>query len=418
MTTLRIASLAALRGLFAAALVAIGAAAATPACAAPPAPGLSPSLGAWRSIPVLEDGRIMPLDTFARRHVETICHVQEPKLAVVTGEPLLKWHADELLLDWLVRPAAWEDVPFLIAEHEELRKLLGLELFADTPKGRVRLKYAAPSDVADSEPLRQRLIDLDGRRTEAIKEGRQFRAEGVDAKVEQLWQAYVTWRQLVFRAADDAVGRTRFLRTFEQLVTTWKPLREKLPQSLATDVDGALQGLAEVMGNSTRFPTADVLPRLTTLRQSIDALAVAGDAPADIRRGVRRLGDRLSALGEALYDNGGSLHVVPALHADELIKRAEVQGATVQMRVVGPGFDQIPGFELDVAAPKPLAIDLAKLKIPPGDHAFALVTSAVTKYVPVVAGQATPPAPTDIAEILVSTPIHVRVTPAAKEATP
>jgi hypothetical protein len=102
----------------------------------------------------------------------------------------------------------------------------------------------------------------------------------------------------------------------------------------------------------------------------------------------------------------------------ELIKRADVQGATFQMRVIGPGFDQIPGFEFDVAAPKPLAIDLAKLKIPPGDHAFALVTSAVTKYVPVVAGQATPPAPTDIAEILVSTPIHVRVTPAAKEATP
>jgi 2',3'-cyclic-nucleotide 2'-phosphodiesterase/3'-nucleotidase len=35
----------------------------------------------------------------------------------------------------------------------------------------------------------------------------EVRAEGVDAKVEQLWQAYVTWRQLVFRAADDAVGR-------------------------------------------------------------------------------------------------------------------------------------------------------------------------------------------------------------------
>jgi hypothetical protein len=102
----------------------------------------------------------------------------------------------------------------------------------------------------------------------------------------------------------------------------------------------------------------------------------------------------------------------------ELVKRGEVQGATFQMRVIGPGFDQIPGFEFDVAAPKPLPIDLAKLKIPPGDHAFALMTSAVTKYVPVVAGQATPPAPTDTAEILVSTPIHLRVTQAPKEAQP
>jgi hypothetical protein len=46
------------------------------------------------------------------------------------------------------------------------------------------------------------------------------------------------------------------------------------------------------------------------------------------------------------------------------------------------------------------------------------MTSAVTKYVPVLAGQATPPAPTDTAEILVSTPIHLRVTQAPKEAQP
>jgi hypothetical protein len=103
----------------------------------------------------------------------------------------------------------------------------------------------------------------------------------------------------------------------------------------------------------------------------------------------------------------------------ELIKRGEVQGATFQMRVIGPGFDSAPGFELDVAAPKPLSLDLAKLKIPPGDHAFALVASAVTKYAPAAAaGQASPPAPTDIADILLSNPIHVRVTPAPQEAKP
>ena len=293
-------------------------ASAGPAAADPPAPGLSPQLGAWRSIPVLEDGRIMPLDTFARRHVETICHVQEPKLAIGPGGAVAKWHADELLLDWLVRPAAWEDVPFLIAEHEDLRALLGLELFADTPKGRVRLKYAAPSDVADSEPLRKRLIELDEQRDAAVKEGRQFRAEGVDAKVEQLWQAYVTWRQLVFRAADEAVGRTRFLRTFQQFVTAWKPLHDKVPEGKSAAVDGALQGLAEVMGNSTRFPTADVLPRLAGLRRAVDDLGISDDAAADVRRLARRLGDRLNALGETLYDNGGSLHVVPALHAEAL----------------------------------------------------------------------------------------------------
>lgn len=102
----------------------------------------------------------------------------------------------------------------------------------------------------------------------------------------------------------------------------------------------------------------------------------------------------------------------------ELVKREEVQGATFQMRVVGPGFDQAPGFELDVAAPKPLALDLAKLKIPPGDHAFALVASAVTKHAPAPAPGQAAAGVTDIAEILVSTPIHVRVAPAPKEPAP
>jgi len=295
-----------------------GAALAPPLSADEPTPGLSANLAAWRAIPVLEDGRIMPLDTFARRHTEAICHVQEPKLAIAPGQSPVKWRADELLLDWLARPSAWEDVPFLIAEHEELRALLGLELFAETPKGKVRLKFAAPSDVADSEPLRKRLVELDERRTRAVRDGQQFRAEGVDAKVEQLWQAYVTWRQLVFRAADESVGRTRFVRTFQQLVTTWKPLRDKLPADKAMAIDTAFQDLAEATGSSTRFPTTEVLPRIETLRGAIDGLAIGADSPADLRRAARRLGDRLTALGESLYDNGGSLHVVPALHADAL----------------------------------------------------------------------------------------------------
>ena len=76
------------------------------------------SLAAWREIPILEDGRVMPLDTFARRRVEAICHTHAPKLlmpASVSSESaatVVQWHADELLLDWLVRPEAWQEVPF------------------------------------------------------------------------------------------------------------------------------------------------------------------------------------------------------------------------------------------------------------------------------------------------------------------
>ena len=152
------------RALVTAAIIAI----ACPAVAeGPPAPGLHEALASWREIPVLEDGRIMPLDTFARRHVETITNVQAPRLATGPREAVVRWQADELLLDWLARPQAWEDVPFLIAEHEEVRKLLGLPVFETTGGEMRRLKYAAPSDVAESEPLRVRLVEIDERRRTA-----------------------------------------------------------------------------------------------------------------------------------------------------------------------------------------------------------------------------------------------------------
>ena len=162
---------------------------ASPSGAAPLDAGLEPALDAWREIPVLEDGRIMPLDTFARRHVETICNAQAPRLETGPGGAVVKWHADELLLDWLARPQAWEEVPFLIAEHEEVRKLLDLPVFETTGGGSRRLKHASPADVADCDPLRQRLIKIDEQRREARAEGTAFRLEGADAKIDQLWQA-------------------------------------------------------------------------------------------------------------------------------------------------------------------------------------------------------------------------------------
>ena len=310
-----------------AAALATTVAAATPVASAVPAsaapqPGLSPALRAWREIPVLEDGRIMPLDTFARRMADTICHAQTPKLATGPGGAFVRWQADELLLDWLARPAAWEDVPFLTAEHEEVRELLGLPLFAESAAGRERLKHAAPSDVEGCEKLRQRLMATDERRREAMAAGRQFRLEGADAKVEQLWRAFVTWRRLTFRAATADMGRARFTRLFEQAAGVWRALRGRITAGDAAaavkGVDDALVGLGEALGDSTRFATADAAAKFPALRSALDRLGAIPDLPSTTRRAVARLTDRVGLLAEALYDDGGGLLVVPSLHAEPL----------------------------------------------------------------------------------------------------
>ena len=291
------------------------------------------SLAAWREIPILEDGRVMPLDTFARRRVEAICHTHAPKLlmpASVSSESaatVVQWHADELLLDWLVRPEAWQEVPFLIAEHEELRKLLELPIFEESTAGRRRLKYAAPADVIDSEPLRKRLIDIDERRREARQAGRPFQLEGVDAKIDQLWQAFAGWRQLTFRATADQVGRSRFLELFDRLAASWKQVRLQLapgerianPSNQLTAVDAALVALAESLGQSTHFSTESALQKVQQTRESLEAVdASAVNESAAVRRSLRRFSDRLTVLAESLYDNGGGLLVVPAFHAEAL----------------------------------------------------------------------------------------------------
>ena len=290
-----------------------------------PWPRLSPALAEWRAIPVLEDGRLMPLDTFARRQVETITNAQAPRLPTGDGGRLVKWAPDELLLDWLVRPEAWEDVPFLHAEHEELRSLLDLPVFATVAGESQRLKFAAPSDIADSEALRQRLMQLDDARRASQAEGRPFRPAGLEAKVEQLWQAYVTWRQLTFRATGDAMGRSRFFRQLDAIASAWRPLGPQLragaaaPRAAAEAFEKALLDVGESVGQSTRFATADVLPRWEALHATIaDLRGAATGASPSVQRAVQRVADRVAVLGEALFDNGGSVAVIPALHASAL----------------------------------------------------------------------------------------------------
>ena len=306
-------------------------------------------LAAWRAIPVLDDGRIMPLDTFARRRVETITNAQRPSLASPESDEPQRRNADELLLDWLARPAAWEDVALLIAEHEELRELLELPIFSDDGGERRRLKHAAPSDVAASGPLRERLVALDEQRRQAMAAGEEFRLEGVDAKVDQLWRAYVTYRQLTFRGDDDAIGRTRFTSLFESLVSSWRSLRTAVgeaeaaaeadaganadsaaPSTSDTEsgvttaceaVDAGLLAVLEGMGESTRFDTADVLPGMLQAYRAVKALentVANGGFSARLVRQSRQFAERTLVLGEALFDNGGSPAVVPALHAAAL----------------------------------------------------------------------------------------------------
>ena len=86
------------------------------AIAAPPGYDWS----AWERIPVLDEGRIKPLDTFA-----------DEKVTLITGrskwtdpKTKQKYLAAELLYNWITAKEAWLKQPVIRCEYRPLRKLL------------------------------------------------------------------------------------------------------------------------------------------------------------------------------------------------------------------------------------------------------------------------------------------------------
>jgi len=134
------------------------------------------------------------------------------------------------------------------------------------------------------------------------------------------------------------------------------------------------------------------------------------------------------AAGVVEVEEGGTLTVPLAL-----VRRGEVSGGSIQLRTMGAGFDKNASFELPLTSTSGTAtLDLAKLKVPPGEYTLAFYGGIVTKYAPAAAPEpAVPaqpvqqqtkapptkptPAPTDIAELLVSEPITIRVKPGNKD---
>ena len=93
---------------------------------------------AWRRLPVLDGGRIMPLDSFARATVEKIAGRQGPRLAP-SGQ------AAEVLLSWLVEPERWEDVALLPAADPVLRSELLEVPLAGRGRPAARRRFATAS---------------------------------------------------------------------------------------------------------------------------------------------------------------------------------------------------------------------------------------------------------------------------------
>jgi len=343
----------------------------------------SPALGAdkpapldwsaWRRIPVFVEGRVMPLDSFARDTVETICGRIRPTLSLAgagweqpAAAPELsaarvllpegkarRFQPCELLFSWLVEPEKWENVPFLSAEHGQLRQeLLGQPLVG--PDGQ-RLKYASPRQVERASALEARLrkVQHEQNRGEANYDDRPL--TGVDNKASALYQALRQYRLLTFQPAGPLDPRGRSYGLLVEAVEKWRGIEEPLEQlqampglegsrPLVARMQEKMKRLIDLAEAGDKFEPVAVEPLLVDLRTATGELGAqykklvgqlfanpdkalpqsGAHSQEELRRIRAKLQELAAGLADssrlfdaaqhAIYDSGRSLRLVPALN--------------------------------------------------------------------------------------------------------
>jgi len=328
----------------------------------------------WQSLPTFHDGRMMPVNTFARTAVEKICGKADPLLAppekwsqlaamapaeaerldasvLFPGGKPRTFPSAELLFGWLAEPERWEHVPFLLASREELRtELLGVP--AKDARGN-RLKYVSPWQVAHAEKLRERLRKLADEQQMASARGQRMEMSALDARASELWQAYSLYRMISFDPSRDVHGRGRFFEKLDQAVATWQGLEAdlvRLQQANALGEAGpgvlaiarTLVDLSQ-MAQSGEVPLDRAEPLVLSLKQAAASVAArfaeqksrafGSEPPPGMDRAqfgklcaqMQVLAARTATLARqaddvhlALYESNYALRLVPALSAAAL----------------------------------------------------------------------------------------------------
>jgi ABC-type transport system involved in cytochrome c biogenesis permease subunit len=337
---------------------------------------------AWQHMPAFHNGRMMPVNTFARIAVEKITDRANPKLALAgtalsggtqpaalaearelfssTGStsdaPVRKFTSAELLFSWLAEPQRWEAVPFLIAEHEELRKeVLGLPVLGEDGQ---HLKYVSPAQVQGAEKFRTRLMEVVRKQQAAQAAGQKPALSAVERKTLDLYEAFSLYRLITFDPTAAGANRSRFLDRLSTVMQTWRDIQPSLQQIATVDSSGLGQEIGKVseaigkLGMSSHdggIALEEIEPAVADLAQSASSMAtllsdfrrrLTKSAPPmlspeqvrEFRTQIHVLAARAADLSRqaneahlALYDNGNSLRLVPALNAAALEKNRDTE---------------------------------------------------------------------------------------------
>lgn len=249
----------------------------------------------WEKIPVLHDGRVKPLDSFARSVVRSICGREHPRLSLAgalgpgeedsrlggaralfpEGKPR-RLRASEILFSWLVEPELWERIPLLPATNEVLRRdVLGLPL--EDLQGE-RLRFVSPWQL-------NRSIRGSG--------SSRFHAHLNDPSVGELLRRHDLYYAVVLNLRSPRGPRARLVEQVEKAIRSWRELE---PAWALTARGGAESGQS---GQTPRI--GEALEHLeASLRSGQVSSEQLGPALEVLARSASVLEDQLEGLARRL----------------------------------------------------------------------------------------------------------------------
>jgi len=301
----------------------------------------------WEQLPVYDAGRRMPLDTFARATVETICGRTNPTFwlpededdsdtlaearILFPGNKPRRFTAAELLFSWLVEPEKWEQVPMLAAEHKQLREEM---LFVPVRDGLGRrLRYISLRQLAESPEAYRVYLEI---RQRASAAGKEFKSSGVMRKVEELVYAYDAYRKLTFDPTRPRQTSSRFFARLGAAQGSWEILASELERAgrvsrdphtgrvvgrtndpvirVVIEVDTALNKL-DALSENDRYTFAEIEPAAAAFRKAAATLQrqFAESETAELSAVAADLMRQSIEMHLALYDSGKTLRLIPAL---------------------------------------------------------------------------------------------------------
>ncbi|MEN6407276.1 MAG: cytochrome c biogenesis protein CcsA [Thermoguttaceae bacterium] len=279
---------------------------------------------AWQRLPSMGDGRIVPLDTFARRAVEAICGSSTPTLTLPDGSRRT-FSASALLFDWLARPKSWENVAVLTAADPALRRDV-LQLPLHDSAGRPLL-YASANDVEQCGELSRLWRRMQDR---AKSEGERFRPSPLEANIQRLVDAYDRFRLLTFAPNAADPPPERFGIRLHRSAEAWRRLAADVPTARRISRDPAVRqamvqagaALQKLLGHARAddFSRRQAKPAVEAFCKAATRLTSLLTNPSDQVASAlaANLERETSEMRMALYDPGYALRLVPSLNAGAL----------------------------------------------------------------------------------------------------